>query len=278
MTADRDPGYANDTARPTSGPERPPRSLSSAVLFRLRRDPALLVPFFLVGVALSLVDRLRRLDPIPFVERERIGSNGINVQVEYIGYPTGATQTAVPLESLIDLHISYLALGIGYYVLPLLAVAVAGAITMRRAMSNRRAMTDDASLWLTAVGPLFGYVVAMDLLYRLLGSIDVLQGMGLWGIVPLILYFLVMVRLFAVPALLVAGRGFLSALVESDRRIRGNGWTVFGATLAIGLTAWLLVDVPVVGTALSIAVVAPAHAVAIVAFLDLERCDGEPRA
>ncbi|ADB61923.1 hypothetical protein Htur_3057 [Haloterrigena turkmenica DSM 5511] len=184
---------------PSNPPEfrRGQRNPLSVALSRLRYDPVLFVPFLLVGLLLAVVDWLHRRDPIPTHERTGLGTDGVNIQIEYVGYPTGIGQTLRPLESLIGLEPHYLGWGLALYVLPLVAVTVAGAATMARVMDRPVRFADVTSL--------FGFVVALDLLQRLLGSIAVLQEMGLWGFVPLAIYFALFVRLFLVPGLLVAG-------------------------------------------------------------------------
>lgn len=247
-------------------PSNPPasrrgrRNPLSVALSRLRDDPALFAPFLLVGIVRTVVDWLHRRDPIPTLERTGLGTDGIDIQVEFVGYPTGIGQTRRPLESLIGLEPHYLGWGLALYALPLVAVTVAGAVTMARAMDRPVRFEDVTSL--------FGFVVALDLLQRLLGSIDVLQGMGLWGLVPLAIYFALFVRLFLVSGLLVAGRPLRPALRESGRFVDGRGWSLFVLLLAIGLSAWLLSLPPVVGPVLSSALVAPVHAVAIVVILE----------
>ena len=249
------------------GPRRRPNPLSTA-LARLRDDPVLFGPFLLVGILLAVVDRLHRRDPIPTVERLGGGTSGTDVRVEFLGYPTGIGRTVRPLESLIGLEPLYLGWGLALYVLPLVAISVAGAVTMGRAMGR--------SVGLEPVGSLLGFVVAADLFHRLVGSIDALQGMELWGLVPLALYFYLLVRLFLVPGLLVAGRSLRGAVRESVRRTAGRGWPLFGLVLAIGLAAWLLAMAPL-GAVLSSALVAPVHAVAIVVVLERDRRGGDSR-
>lgn len=70
------------------------------------------------------------------------------------------------------------------------------------------------------------------------------------------------VRLFLVPAAVVAGDGVIGTVRESNRRARGHGWTVLGLVLLFGIATWLLGAVPRVGALLSTALVAPVHAVA----------------
>ncbi|ELY51335.1 hypothetical protein [Natronorubrum bangense] len=236
----------------------------SAAVDRLRRNPSLLVPFAIAGFVLAVADALRRRDPIPTLEREIPWENGLSIDLEYAGYPTGVAQTATPLESLVGLHPEYLAWGLTLYLLPLVAVVFAGVVTMARAM--------DRDVRLATVGSVFGFVIVFDLVQRGLGSIDALQGMGLWGLPLLMLYLAVTVRLFAVPGLLVAGRSPKRALLESVRRTRGHGWTVFGVILVVGLAGWALASLPG-GTVATTALLAPVHAVAIVVLLEHSSVD-----
>ncbi|NGM68090.1 hypothetical protein G6M89_03525 [Natronolimnobius sp. AArcel1] len=239
----------------------------SRSLARLRRDPFLLVPFALAGVVLAILDFLHRGDPVPAIEHGGLGEHTVNV--EYAGYPTGLRQATVPLESLLGLELPYLLWGGGLYVLGLLAVTVAGAVTIRRAL------TGETSIDIDAVTSLFGFVVAMDLLQRALGSVDLLQGMGLLlGIPVLVLYFYVMVRLFVTPGLLVAGWGPRAAIRGSDRLTTGAGWSIAGVVVLLGVAAWLLGSVPAIGAFPSTAVVAPIHAVAIVSVLERKNVAG----
>ncbi|PCR91197.1 hypothetical protein [Natrinema ejinorense] len=255
MSGEHDPAAVCDAERTLSHPLR-------AALARLRRDPALFGPFLLVGIALSLVDWLRRRDPLPAPERAGFGTNGIDIRLEFVGYPTGIGQTMRPLESLIGLEPGYLVWGLGLYGLTTLAVSVAGVVTMAHAMGR--------DVRLGAVRSLFGFVVATDLFQRLLGSIELLQAMGLWGVVPLAIYCYLFVRFFVAPGLLVDGRSIQAAIRGSLRRTAGRGWRLFGLVVAIGLSAWLLASLPL-GTVLSSALVAPVHAVAIVVVLERDR-------
>jgi len=258
MSGDERPHGQTD--RTSLGPQ-PPKPLASA-LARLRARPNLVVPFLLVGLVLSAIDWLRLRDPIPTIERGVPWGNGlsIDIELEYVGFPTGVPQTMTPLESLVDLHPEYLVWGFGLYLGSLVAITLAGAVTMGWLM--------DRAVRPSALGSLFGFVLAVDLIQRWFGSIDALQGMGLYGIVIIAFYLFVMVRLFAVPGLLVAGRRLWPAVQESDRLTRGRGWSLAGLIVTIGLSAWLLASVPVVGTLLSTALVAPIHAAAIVSLLE----------
>ncbi|WP_049927615.1 hypothetical protein [Halopiger goleimassiliensis] len=251
-------GRGSNGLEPTDGQSEPhPVSVAFA---RLREDPLLFVPFVLVGLVLSAVDWLHRRDPIHVVEWGRVETTGLDVRVEFVGYPTGVQQTVRPLESLIGLEQFHLVWGIGLYVLPMAAIAIAGTVTIARSMGQRVSVR--------AVGSLFAFVVAVDLFHRLLGSIDGLQTMGVWGLAPLAVYFGLLVKLFLVPGLLVDERSIRTALGESARRTAGRGLSVFGLILLLGLGGWLLSAAPLVGTVLSSALVAPVHALVIVAVLE----------
>lgn len=234
------------------------RRVLSTTYARLGADPRLFVPFVLAGLLHSLLDWLRRRDPIPTLERGRPA--GLDVTVEFAGYPTGVPQTGRPLESLVGLELPFLLWGLGTYGLALLAISAAGTLTIARALGVDA--TVDAHV------RLFGFVLATNGAFRLLASIELLQGMGLYGLGPLAVLFFLYVRLFLVPALLVGGSSPRRALTESNRFVRGRGWAVFGLVLAIGLSAWLLAYVPAVGTLLSFSVVAPVHAVATAVVLE----------
>lgn len=254
---------SDDSPRRASGGREPgvtwPSVLSASVA-RLRRDPWLLLPFLVAGALRALVDWLRRRDPIPVREMPVPTADGLHVHVEYAGYPAGASRTRVTLDALVGLEVEYLAWGIGLQLLVVLAVAVAGALTIARA--------EDTEPSGAAVGRFLGYVVGFGAAHRVLGSVDLLQGMGPLGVVPLAILLYLYVQLFAVPGLLVEGRSVGAAVRESTRRVRGVRWAVAGLVFAIGIGTWLLAAVPHLGAALGTVVVAPLHAVAIVAVVE----------
>lgn len=236
---------------------RPPGTLSIA-LTRLRRDPWLFVPFFIAGLFLSFSDWLRYYDPIPIVRRE-ILTNG-QLTVEFVGYPTGISQTSMLFESLISLKLPYLIWGLGLQLLVLIVITAAGMRTITRTLS--------VDMSLRAGVRFLIFVLALDLLYRVLGSIDFLQDMGLFGIVILVPFFYVFVRLFAVPGLLAMGETLSSAVRQSSAVTQGRGWSVFGLILLFGIGSWLMAAIPNIGTILSTTIVAPLHAVVIAIFLE----------
>lgn len=271
MTASSSPPESGRRPEQPKNAEQPtktePHGIVPRALAHFRWDPLLLLPFALAGLILAILDFLHRGDPVPAIEHSGLGEH--TVSVEYAGYPTGLRQMTVPLESLLGLELPYLVWSLGLYALGLLAVTVAGAVTIRRAL------TGETSLDVDSVASLFGFVLAMDLLQRVLGSVDLLQGMGpIIGIPVLVLYFYVMIRLFVAPGLLVAGWAPRDAIRGSDWLTTGSGWSLAAVVFLVGLLAWLLGSVPTIGAFPSTAVVAPIHAVAIVAVLEREDVAG----
>ena len=232
-----------------------PVSPFSLTLDRLRRDPVLFVPFVVAGVCLWLLDWIRRHDPIPTMPVEQ---NGASITVAYTGYPTGVTETARALSSLIDLKLPYLVWGITLEVVAVFVIAAAGTVTIARGLSADSGGTTPRRL-LAYVGLVASFDVAFRILTALVGdAVGLIAGLIL--LVPL---FAVFVRVFAAPAFIVSGSGPVTALQQSGRATRGRGWSILALVVAFGLAAWLLGLVPWVGTILSTALIGSVHAVTV---------------
>lgn len=252
----------SDEESPETEPDdtdTPPTGIAGAIP-RLRRDPALLVPFTAAGLVLALLDGLRRWDPIPTL----VPGDDVSIAVEYAGYPTGVPDTARSLGALVDLKSPYLAWAIGLEALALAVVAAAGTATIARTL----AVGDDWDWrrwgwrWLAYLG----LIVLFDAVGRAVGSVG---DVGLvFGAVLAIPLFAAFVRFFAAPAFVVTGSGPTAALVRSVRATRGIGWRLLALVLCFGLAAWLLGLVPYVGTALSTALVGSTLAVTMAAVRD----------
>ncbi|WP_247729600.1 hypothetical protein [Halovivax limisalsi] len=235
-------------------------SIRSAVS-RLASIPTLLVPFAAVAALITGIDRLRHRDPIPSVAWESVADSTIHV--EYPLYPAPRSRTIRRLEALIDLEVPYLLWAIGLELLTIGAVAVAGVIVIHRALADAGI---DSPPVRRRLGAYIGFVVAVDLVGRMLGGIGALDEMGLvLGVPVLIALLVVSIRLLLVPILLVAGRSLPFAIRRSNRLARGHGWSCLGVILIFGLGTWLLASVPIVGTFLTGLVIAPLQAVTLVA-------------
>lgn len=256
-------GPADDRASesPATVPSREARSPSPTLLesawSHLRRDPLLAVPFAVAGLLLALADELRQRDPIPVRRTEALDQT---ISVHLPLYPSGTVRTARSLEALVDLRTPYALWAVGLELVVFFAVALAGWVTIRRALGGRPGAD--------SLGRYLLLPFALGLVPRLLGSPTVDVGSLLVGLVLLAAFLFVGVRLFLVPGFLVAGRGFTSAFRESVQRSRGRGWTLFGLVLFLGVASWGLALVPTVGAFLSTAVVAPIHAVSIAVVVD----------
>lgn len=226
----------------------------------LRSEPRLFAPFFVAGIVLSVTDVLRRLDPIPTLEREGTDPGELNIHVEFVSYPTGVPQTERAIASMVELEPPYLLWGFGVEILTLLVISFAGAYTITFLLNIDEQF--EAGLRLS------GFVVGIDVLLRVIGSIAPFQELGLFGLVPLAILLYVYVRLFAVPGLLADGWSMREAISQSTRCTTGNELTVVGLIFVFGLGGWLLAFIPYIGTLLSTILVAPFHAAAIVVVLN----------
>ena len=225
---------------------------------RIRNDPLILLPFALAGIVLSIVDALRLSDPIPTSVTEGVSVE--NLSLEFAIYPTGTPGTSLPFGALVDLKSPYLLWALGLEIASVLAVSIAGWYTLTRVMGTD--LRIDRFLSYTA------FVVSVIVVYRVLGGIGTIQLRGLFGLgialVVFVLVVLVFVRLFVVPAFVVAGNTLPTAVVRSARTTRGNGVSIAGVVLFVGIGGWILGSAPLVGAFLSTLVIAPLHAVAIV--------------
>ncbi|MHC3381485.1 hypothetical protein [Haloarcula sp. H-GB5] len=252
------PGNEADGSETVSslGHPSPTTRLSTLGVFKsalgcIRRDPVLAVPFVVVGMLVAFVDWLRQHDSIPAVATDALGQS---VSVTYSVFPQGTTRTVRHVGALIDLETRYLLWAVGLEVLVPLAVGIAGWMTITRVLdthSGPRALSRYIAL---------AAIVSMP---ELLGGFSVDIPDFLIGLMLLAVGLFVLTRLFLLPALLVTGSGFVTALRQSYHRSQGQGMTIAGLIISIGLAYWGLATVPVAGGFLSTAVVAPIHAVAI---------------
>ncbi|WP_458207824.1 hypothetical protein [Haladaptatus sp. NG-SE-30] len=244
---------------PHAGAHRTTTGLLREAVGRLGRDPTLLVPFFVAGVVLGIVDWLRRIDPIPTTVSDSLRESGVTVT--FLLYPTGTETTGLRLAALVDLKFRYLLWAVGLELLALLAVGIAGWLTFTRAMDAERTM----DLTRNGLASYLGFIVVIQSSFRLLGLFD---GLGWVTLVVLVGLLAAFVRLFVAPALVATGVGIRTAVTRSARLTTGEGVTVFGLVLAIGFSAWILGSIPVVGAFVSALLVAPVHAISIVVFLE----------
>lgn len=273
-----DRGPVSDEQSTPDSPVREPATLTVAAVLRatvdrLRAEPWLAVPFVLAGIVMGAVDFARRWDPIP---ASGVSSDGLSVEIAFYLYPTGVADTARPLGAMVDLLPGYLLWAIGLELAALVAVGLAGWIVIARGVGQSFGWRSAASYIGLLVVPLW--------ILRFAGGaeIEFTNGGLIFGIPLLVLWAVVLVRLFLLPVCLVDGRGegVVGPVRESIAASRGIGWTIFGLIVLIGLGASLLGSVPIVGGLVSTALIAPLHAVAAVVVYSTGRansvCDGSP--
>lgn len=237
---------------PVSTTQRSTLGVLTSALRRIRRDPVLAVPFAVVGVLVALSDWLRQHDSIPTAPTDALSQS---LSVKYAVFPQGTARTARHVGALVDLETRYLLWAVGLEVLVPLAVGIAGWVTIARAL--------DTSFSPRALSRYLISLAAFVSIPQVLGGFSVDITNFLLGLVLLGIALFVLTRLFLFPALLVTESGFVTALRQSYHRSRGQGMTIAGLIIVIGLAYWGLATVPVAGGFLSTAVVAPIHAVAL---------------
>lgn len=242
----------SSVGHPVSTTQRSTLGVLTSAFRRIRRDPVLAVPFAVGGVLVALSDWLRQHDSIPMAPTDAFSQS---LSVKYAVFPQGAARTVRHVGALVDLETRYLLWAVGLEVLVPLAVGIAGWVTIARVLdtdSRPRAL----SRYLIALA-------AFVSLPQLFGGFSADISNLLLGLVLFAMVLFVLTRLFLFPALLVTGSSFVTALRQSYHRSHGQGVTIAGLIIVIGLGYWGLATVPVAGGFLSTAVVAPIHAVVI---------------
>lgn len=232
---------------------------------RIREDPLLLVPFALAGFVLAVLDWLRLQDPVPTLEGRAIDATGIEISLEFVGYPTGTPGTARRVSALVDLEAPYLLWALGLEVLAVLAVAAAGWYTIVRTTSVEPTRA--------GFGSYLGLVVLFGTTFRLLSSVGDVGPLGPAGFllalaVLAVIVLFVFARLFVAPALAALGNPPWTAIRRSIALSGGHELALAGLIVGFGLATWLLGIAPYVGVFVSSVVVAAVHAVTTVVALE----------
>ncbi|OAQ53902.1 hypothetical protein HTG_06435 [Natrinema mahii] len=244
---------------PTADPSastKPPGLRAGAILratiVRIRRDPVLVVPYAVAGVLVALADWLRQWDPLPATTPDSLGQM---ISVQYSIIPQGTPRTIRRIGAFIDLQSPYLVGAVALELLVVLALGIAGWVTITRALNAERRL-DSLARYL-------GLLSVISLLPQLFGSPSLEIGSLPLGALAIVVAALVGIHLFLFPGFLVVGQSLATALGKSVREPRGRRWPVLLLIVLFGFTSWALAQVPVAGGFLSTAVVAPVQAVSI---------------
>lgn len=260
MTNQWDDEPAGDRSPSTAG------VVLKTVRERLRRDPGLIVPFAIAGLIVAIADWFRQRDPIPAATPDSFDQT---ISVQFSVFPTGTARTVRHADALVDLRTPYLVGAVGLELVVVLAVGVAGWLTITRAL--------DATRRLGSLGRYLGVLSAVALLSRVLEMPTIEVESVLLGLLVLITGAFVLVCLFLVPGFLAVGRPVVAALRESVRASRGRRWSLFWLVVCFGLVSWVLARIPIAGGLLSTAVVAPIHAVSLAVLIDEGRSETADR-
>ncbi|WP_458210933.1 hypothetical protein [Haladaptatus sp. NG-SE-30] len=251
-------GTPNKTTTATS-PNPTDQSISAgmiltAALRRLRTTPSAVLVLVVAGGIVTGSDWLRLHDPVPTGGFTGVQNGKFSVAFGIV--ITILSRATVPLSALIDVKSQWLAWIVGLELLGYVAVVGAGAYALARLLG----------VSLTAPA-LVRYAAIVALLRFVPGRIN-LQGTGLVLAIPLIILgFMLLVRLFALPGLLVMGYSVHSALSQSWQLAVGRGWALFGVILVVGGLNHLLASAPVVGP-LGSGLAGVLHAGTVAVFLD----------
>lgn len=227
-------------------------SLLAGARRRVRANPSVVAALLAAGIIVAGVDWLCLHDPVP-----TIGFNGIqegNIAISFGIVITVLSRATTPLSALVGLKLGWLAWVVGLGLLEFVAVVGAGAYALARLLNTQ--------LTIAAILRYAGVVA----LLQLTPMIHFEGGAILLAVVFVPLAIILLVRLFPFPGLLVAGYPVGAALRQSWHRARGNGWSLFGIVLVVGLLNHLLASVPVVGS-IGSAFVGVLHAGTVAAFL-----------
>lgn len=230
-------------------------SLGTA-LRELGRDPRYVAPFLFAGVVYAVADRFRLNDPVPVTLSDRVQDG--TVSVAFGVYPAPRPTAVRPLDALVGLRFDYLVWTAGVGLVALLAAVVAGWVTFARA---------EGGLPLRGLASYAALVVVADAAFWLVVAVVGTEDLGLLvGLPAFAVTLWLMARLLAAPLYAARGHGPFAALARSYALLSGRTWKASGVVVAVGVATHLLGSVPTVG-ALTSAVVAPVHALAVVAFV-----------
>jgi hypothetical protein len=227
-------------------------ALVAGALRRIRAVPRALLALLLAGLVVTGIDWLRLHDPIPTVGYVGILDGRLSV---LFGIPLlVGSRAIVPLSALVGLKPQWLAWGVGLELLSFVAVASAGAYALARLLQV--SLTTAAVLRYAGLVALFQFGLGFRI-----------EQAGLLLAFPLFtIWLFLLVRLFALPGLLVAGDSVGSAVRRSWRLATGHGWLLLAVVLLLGVLNHLLMSIPGIGP-LGSAFVTVAHASTIATFL-----------
>ncbi|MCU4802324.1 hypothetical protein OB920_18260 [Halobacteria archaeon HArc-gm2] len=219
----------------------------------VRAHPEALVALVLSGALVAGIDWVTLHGAVPTTGYEGVQTGEITVAFGVV--VQAFSRASVSPLTLVGLKPAWFAWAVGLQVAKV-AVGAGGAVY---ALARLRNVEPTA-----AIAVRYAVVVAALTLFP--WDVTFEGGSMIIGIPLIIAFTVVLVRLFALPGLLVDGLSITAALRRSWGRTAGHGLALFGTVLLVGLFNHLLTSVPVVGPVGS-GVAAALHAGAVVVFL-----------
>lgn len=225
----------------------------------LRERPRTAVPYLALAVLVAVVETVRLRDPVPVAPTTTAGTA---FDVSFRAYPDAVRSVTTPPGALVGLDPTWLLWTLGVGGLAVVATAAATATTVAWALDRGDPVRSVPRLVAYHVGVLTVFA-AMTLLEPELGALL---------IVAFVASLYVLVKLFLVPALLVWGRSVRSAVRTSWAQTGGNGLSLFGLVVLLGVASALLANAPAalgvemsarLGAAAATALVGPLHALSV---------------
>ena len=222
-------GLDREAGAPLTGPR-----LLRAGALELRRRPSVVLAMVLAGLAVAVVDWVRLVDPVPVVAFEGLSAG--RVMVHYgvtASVPAGVTTMPSALAGLKPGWLVWVATLELFRGAAIAAAGVYAFATLLDVEPTRAAVAR------------YGVVFGADALLRTFApAADVSLLVG----IPFVVLFLyVVVRLVALPAVLVQGRSIGDAIGRSWRLASGHGWPLAGVVVLVGLAVFLAASAPVGG-------------------------------
>ena len=203
--------------------------------------PALALPFLIAAAAAAVGDLLRLTDSVPTIAQTS-AQRGLTHLVLH-ATPSVTSAVGTRPAALLGLKSGPLLGVILTEGFPSVLTAIATVLTIVWVIPSRAASTPTRGKLLFRALRLLGYELAVLTVFFVLGMTA--GSLGLLTLVLIIGLLVATVRLFVVPASIARGRGLREAISTSLALTRGHGWTLFGLIVVLGVTANVLVSVPV---------------------------------
>lgn len=240
---ERPPDHRHEAAAPPvygpgDTPERDRPATMTAILGRARTrlvtHPRAIIALVLAGLVVAGADWVQLHGAVPTETYVGVQQGRFAAAFRVVVAPE--SRVSVPASAFLHLRPTWLARTVGLVLAKYLAVTLASGYALAQLL--------DVDLTLPA---LVRYGALVAVLWLGFGRITFEGGAVLFGLPVLVAFLFVVVRLVGLPARLLLGERFGTALSRSWRQATGHGWALFGVVIAVGVANHLTASVPVVG-------------------------------